>query len=114
MALGYHGGADNRVPQLPQTYICFDCSPKKLVDASAAMYYNNLACIHMMMRKHDLGSFYFKKALTENENLAKELKLETLGMCSLIRFLCLCSCLCLCLCLCLCFEWIKFRSFLLR
>lgn len=50
------------------------------MDASAAMYYNNLACIHMMMRKHHLGSFYFRKALTENENLAKELKLETLGM----------------------------------
>lgn len=43
------------------------------------MYYNNLACIHMMMHKHNLGSFYFKKALSENEVMAKELKLETLG-----------------------------------
>ncbi|XP_067927945.1 CCR4-NOT transcription complex subunit 10-like [Watersipora subatra] len=54
-------------------------SPKRLVDTSSVLFYNNLACIHMMMRKHYLGSFYFKKALTENENLAKELKLETLG-----------------------------------
>lgn len=56
------------------------CSPKKLTDVSGAMYYNNLACLHMMMDKHSLGAFYFKKALNENETLAKELKLETLGM----------------------------------
>lgn len=54
-------------------------SPRRLTDASSAMYYNNLACIHMMMHKHNLGSFYFKKALSENEIMAKELKLETLG-----------------------------------
>lgn len=66
---------------------CYIYSPKRLVDSSAAMYYNNLACIHMMMRKHHLGSFYFKKAITENENLAKELKLETLGKC-VISFPC--------------------------
>jgi len=33
----------------------------------------------MMMHKHNLAAFYFKKALMENETLAKELKLETLG-----------------------------------
>lgn len=65
------------------TFCVYVDSPKRLVDASAAMYYNNLGCIHMMMRKHTLGSFYFKKALTENENLSKELKLETLGKDSL-------------------------------
>lgn len=43
------------------------------------MYYNNLACIHMMMDKHSLGAFYFKKAINENDSLAKELKLETLS-----------------------------------
>lgn len=54
-------------------------NPKKLTDVSSVLYYNNLACIHMMLQKHSLGSFYFKKAITENEHLGKELKLDSLG-----------------------------------
>ncbi|XP_041375361.1 CCR4-NOT transcription complex subunit 10-like [Gigantopelta aegis] len=36
------------------------------------MYFNNLGCIHFHMRKHHLGSFYFRKAVRENENALKD------------------------------------------
>ena len=38
----------------------------------AAMYYNNMGVIHFYMRKHNLGAFYFRKALQENEVCSTE------------------------------------------
>ena len=36
------------------------------------MYYNNLGVIHFCMRKHNLGAFYFRKALHENGQIVNE------------------------------------------
>ncbi len=41
--------------------------------ALGSIYYNNLGVIHFYMRKHNLGSFYFRKAFQENERISKEL-----------------------------------------
>ncbi|KAK3603937.1 hypothetical protein CHS0354_042949 [Potamilus streckersoni] len=38
------------------------------------MHYNNLGCIYFQLRKHNLGAFYFRKAILENENIVKEMK----------------------------------------
>ncbi|NXO02284.1 CNO10 protein, partial [Rhinopomastus cyanomelas] len=37
------------------------------------MFWNNLGCIHFAMGKHNLGIFYFKKALQENDNVCAQL-----------------------------------------
>lgn len=37
------------------------------------MYWNNLGCIHFAMGKHNLGIFYFKKALQENDHTCAQL-----------------------------------------
>ncbi|KAF2983843.1 hypothetical protein EK904_005201 [Melospiza melodia maxima] len=37
------------------------------------MFWNNLGCIHFAMGKHNLGIFYFKKALQENDNACAQL-----------------------------------------
>ncbi|XP_041421401.1 CCR4-NOT transcription complex subunit 10-A isoform X5 [Xenopus laevis] len=37
------------------------------------MFWNNLGCIHFAMGKHNLGLFYFKKALQENDNTCAQL-----------------------------------------
>ena len=37
-----------------------------------AMYYNNMGVVHFYMRKHNLGAFYFRKALQENEACSAE------------------------------------------
>ncbi|KAE8596799.1 hypothetical protein XENTR_v10016243 [Xenopus tropicalis] len=37
------------------------------------MFWNNLGCIHFAMGKHNLGLFYFKKALHENDNACAQL-----------------------------------------
>ncbi|KAM4706015.1 CCR4-NOT transcription complex subunit 10 isoform 2-T2 [Rhinophrynus dorsalis] len=37
------------------------------------MFWNNLGCIHFAMGKHNLGLFYFKKALQENDNACAQL-----------------------------------------
>lgn len=41
------------------------------------MHYNNLGCIHFHLRKHNLGAFYFRKALQENENVVREMRRST-------------------------------------
>jgi len=38
------------------------------------MHYNNLGCIHFHLRRHNLGVFYFRKALQENENVVREMR----------------------------------------
>ncbi|KAM6374078.1 CCR4-NOT transcription complex subunit 10 isoform 5-T5 [Alca torda] len=37
------------------------------------MFWNNLGCVHFAMGKHNLGIFYFKKALQENDNACAQL-----------------------------------------
>ncbi|XP_045153613.1 CCR4-NOT transcription complex subunit 10 [Echinops telfairi] len=37
------------------------------------MFWNNLGCIHFAMSKHNLGIFYFKKALQENDSVCAPL-----------------------------------------
>uniref|UniRef100_A0A668AX61 CCR4-NOT transcription complex subunit 10 n=1 Tax=Myripristis murdjan TaxID=586833 RepID=A0A668AX61_9TELE len=37
------------------------------------MFWNNLGCIHFAMGKHNLGIFYFKKALQENDHTCAQL-----------------------------------------
>ncbi|XP_075443150.1 CCR4-NOT transcription complex subunit 10 isoform X1 [Ascaphus truei] len=37
------------------------------------MFWNNLGCIHFAMGKHNLGLFYYKKALQENDNACAQL-----------------------------------------
>ncbi|XP_069814725.1 CCR4-NOT transcription complex subunit 10 isoform X2 [Dendropsophus ebraccatus] len=39
------------------------------------MFWNNLGCIHFAMGKHNLGLFYFKKAIQENDNACAQLSL---------------------------------------
>lgn len=37
------------------------------------MFWNNLGCIHFAMGKHNLGIFYLKKALQENDHTCAQL-----------------------------------------
>jgi CCR4-NOT transcription complex subunit 10 len=55
------------------------------------MFWNNLGCIHFAMSKHNLGIFYFKKALQENDNVCAQLSAggtdpgeQALGTCSVL------------------------------
>ncbi|XP_063778373.1 CCR4-NOT transcription complex subunit 10 isoform X2 [Pseudophryne corroboree] len=41
------------------------------------MFWNNLGCIHFAMGKHNLGLFYFKKAIQENDNACAQLSTST-------------------------------------
>ncbi|XP_069068090.1 CCR4-NOT transcription complex subunit 10 isoform X6 [Pleurodeles waltl] len=41
------------------------------------MFWNNLGCIHFAMGKHNLGIFYFKKALLENDTACAQLAAMT-------------------------------------
>lgn len=41
------------------------------------MHYNNLGCVHFHLRKHNLGAFYFRKAIQENENVVREMRRST-------------------------------------
>ncbi|XP_066546693.1 CCR4-NOT transcription complex subunit 10 isoform X2 [Amia ocellicauda] len=43
------------------------------------MFWNNLGCIHFAMGKHNLGIFYFKKALQENDHTCAQLALNSNG-----------------------------------
>uniref|UniRef100_A0A668AEK3 CCR4-NOT transcription complex subunit 10 n=1 Tax=Myripristis murdjan TaxID=586833 RepID=A0A668AEK3_9TELE len=53
------------------------------------MFWNNLGCIHFAMGKHNLGIFYFKKALQENDHTCAQLgdgtkKFAGIPMCALL------------------------------
>lgn len=48
-------------------------------ESIATMYYNNVGVIHFYMRKHNLGSFYLKKALQENEKVSQLFNLSGLA-----------------------------------
>ncbi|XP_015212573.2 CCR4-NOT transcription complex subunit 10 isoform X1 [Lepisosteus oculatus] len=43
------------------------------------MFWNNLGCIHFAMGKHNLGIFYFKKALQENDHTCAQLSASSNG-----------------------------------
>uniref|UniRef100_A0A8C9SWP3 CCR4-NOT transcription complex subunit 10 n=1 Tax=Scleropages formosus TaxID=113540 RepID=A0A8C9SWP3_SCLFO len=47
--------------------------PMKTGECVRCMFWNNLGCIHFAMGKHNLGLFYFKKALQENENTCAQI-----------------------------------------
>ncbi|XP_076325129.1 CCR4-NOT transcription complex subunit 10 isoform X1 [Tachypleus tridentatus] len=46
---------------------------KETGDNIAAMYYNNMGCLHFYMGKPNLGCFYFNKAVQEHNNAIKSL-----------------------------------------
>uniref|UniRef100_A0A4W5NDD5 CCR4-NOT transcription complex subunit 10 n=1 Tax=Hucho hucho TaxID=62062 RepID=A0A4W5NDD5_9TELE len=52
------------------------------------MFWNNLGCIHFAMGKHNLGIFYFKKALQENDHTCAQLgdakQFSGIPMCALL------------------------------
>ncbi|XP_051575669.1 CCR4-NOT transcription complex subunit 10 isoform X3 [Myxocyprinus asiaticus] len=47
--------------------------PLKTGECVRCMFWNNLGCIHFAMGKHNLGLFYFKKALQENDHTCAQL-----------------------------------------
>lgn len=47
--------------------------PLKTGECVRCMFWNNLGCIHFAMSKHNLGIFYFKKALQENDHTCAQL-----------------------------------------
>ncbi|XP_062847513.1 CCR4-NOT transcription complex subunit 10 isoform X2 [Trichomycterus rosablanca] len=47
--------------------------PLKTGECVRCMFWNNLGCIHFAMGKHNLGIFYFKKALQENDHTCAQL-----------------------------------------
>ncbi|XP_047455221.1 CCR4-NOT transcription complex subunit 10 isoform X3 [Mugil cephalus] len=47
--------------------------PIKTGECVRCMFWNNLGCIHFAMGKHNLGVFYFKKALQENDHICAQL-----------------------------------------
>lgn len=51
------------------------------------MFWNNLGCIHFAMGKHNLGIFYFKKALQENDHTCAQLGDGSNGQCKLSQFM---------------------------
>uniref|UniRef100_A0A3Q2D707 CCR4-NOT transcription complex subunit 10 n=1 Tax=Cyprinodon variegatus TaxID=28743 RepID=A0A3Q2D707_CYPVA len=62
--------------------------PFKTGECVRCMFWNNLGCIHFAMGKHNLGIFYFKKALQENDHTCAQLgdgkKLTGIPMCALL------------------------------
>ncbi|XP_007544091.1 CCR4-NOT transcription complex subunit 10 isoform X1 [Poecilia formosa] len=47
--------------------------PIRTGECVRCMFWNNLGCIHFAMGKHNLGIFYFKKALQENDHTCAQL-----------------------------------------
>ncbi|KAM4735625.1 CCR4-NOT transcription complex subunit 10 isoform 1-T1 [Anableps anableps] len=67
--------------------------PIKTGECVRCMFWNNLGCIHFAMGKHNLGIFYFKKALQENDHTCAQLgdggnnqckRLSGIPMCALL------------------------------
>uniref|UniRef100_A0A8B9JYT3 CCR4-NOT transcription complex subunit 10 n=1 Tax=Astyanax mexicanus TaxID=7994 RepID=A0A8B9JYT3_ASTMX len=62
--------------------------PLKTGECVRCMFWNNLGCIHFAMGKHNLGIFYFKKALQENDHTCAQLgdakKFTGIPMCALL------------------------------
>eukprot|EP00051_Salpingoeca_urceolata_P011949 m.148531 g.148531 ORF g.148531 m.148531 type:complete len:699 (-) comp17318_c1_seq2:181-2277(-) len=49
---------------------CPKLAPYVSGQCAAVLYYNNLGCIHLQMKKYSVASFYFGKALQANEQSA--------------------------------------------
>uniref|UniRef100_A0A3B5PVQ8 CCR4-NOT transcription complex subunit 10 n=1 Tax=Xiphophorus maculatus TaxID=8083 RepID=A0A3B5PVQ8_XIPMA len=62
--------------------------PIRTGECVRCMFWNNLGCIHFAMGKHNLGIFYFKKALQENDHTSAQLgdgkRLSGVPMCALL------------------------------
>uniref|UniRef100_A0AAY4D7C0 CCR4-NOT transcription complex subunit 10 n=1 Tax=Denticeps clupeoides TaxID=299321 RepID=A0AAY4D7C0_9TELE len=62
--------------------------PLKTGECVRCMFWNNLGCIHFAMGKHNLGIFYFKKALQENDNACSQIgdgkRFSDIPMCALL------------------------------
>uniref|UniRef100_A0A3Q3JBX5 CCR4-NOT transcription complex subunit 10 n=1 Tax=Monopterus albus TaxID=43700 RepID=A0A3Q3JBX5_MONAL len=63
--------------------------PIKTGECVRCMFWNNLGCIHFAMGKHNLGIFYFKKALQENDHTCAQMgdgtkKFTGIPMCALL------------------------------
>uniref|UniRef100_A0A674N3L5 CCR4-NOT transcription complex subunit 10 n=1 Tax=Takifugu rubripes TaxID=31033 RepID=A0A674N3L5_TAKRU len=65
--------------------------PIKTGECVRCMFWNNLGCIHFAMGKHNLGIFYFKQALQENDHTCAQLgdgsnakKFTGIPMCALL------------------------------
>jgi len=46
----------------------------------AALYFNNMGCIHHCMRRHNAAAFYFQRALLENDRLYKKTPSESIPL----------------------------------
>ncbi|CEM04325.1 unnamed protein product [Vitrella brassicaformis CCMP3155] len=64
---GDHGGVSHQQPDLSS-----DFHPA-MDPACATVFYNNLGCIHFLMRKPHLACFYFNKAMQANVRARNEL-----------------------------------------
>uniref|UniRef100_A0A1I8JAL0 CCR4-NOT transcription complex subunit 10 n=1 Tax=Macrostomum lignano TaxID=282301 RepID=A0A1I8JAL0_9PLAT len=47
-------------------------SPTDTGECEAVMQWNNLACVHFHLGKHNLGAFYLKRAIKENEKACSD------------------------------------------
>lgn len=67
------GNYRKAVKLLNSSNIAEHAGPLKTGECVRCMFWNNLGCIHFAMGKHNLGIFYFKKALQENDNTCAQL-----------------------------------------
>ncbi|XP_005754424.1 CCR4-NOT transcription complex subunit 10 isoform X2 [Pundamilia nyererei] len=67
------GNYRKAVKLLNSSNIAEHAGPIKTGECVRCMFWNNLGCIHFAMGKHNLGIFYFKKALQENDHTCAQL-----------------------------------------
>ncbi|XP_051922517.1 CCR4-NOT transcription complex subunit 10 isoform X3 [Hippocampus zosterae] len=67
------GNYRKAVKLLNSSNIAEHLGPIKTGECVRCMFWNNLGCIHFAMGKHNLGIFYFKKALQENDHTCAQL-----------------------------------------
>ncbi|XP_041844092.1 CCR4-NOT transcription complex subunit 10 isoform X2 [Melanotaenia boesemani] len=67
------GNYRKAVKLLNSTNIAEHPGPIRTGECVRCMFWNNLGCIHFAMGKHNLGIFYFKKALQENDHTCAQL-----------------------------------------
>ncbi|XP_075896822.1 CCR4-NOT transcription complex subunit 10 isoform X1 [Nelusetta ayraudi] len=86
------GNYRKAVKLLNSSNIADHTGPIKTGECVRCMFWNNLGCIHFAMGKYNLGIFYFKKALQENDHTCAQLaegasgkgkKLTSVPMCAL-------------------------------
>lgn len=63
----------------------------KIGECLRCMFWNNFGCIYFVMSKYNLGIFYFKKVLQENDNVCVQFSVGSidLGKKFLGRFMCM-------------------------